>query len=110
MDMEKYVNDIYELLYRPVVTPYNLLENAKLPNYKYVSYYKDESGLVAEMQCLTEEGNEAIFYYHFDNNDNLKIVYMTVGGQRELVFDRHTELQRLTSEYVKKTKDKEIAI
>lgn len=110
MEIEKYITNIYELLYRPVVTPYNLLENAKLPNYKYVSYYKEESGLVAEMQCLTEDGNEAIFHYHFDNNDHLKTVYMTVGGQREIVFDRQTELQKLTSEYANKTKVNEIAI
>ena len=108
--MEKYITNIYDLLYCPVVTPYNLLENAKLPNYKYVSYYKEESGLVAEMQCLTEDGNEAIFYYHFDNDDHLKHVYMMAGGQKELVFDRQTELQKLTSEYAKKTKVNGIAI
>ncbi|MDR3600228.1 MAG: hypothetical protein P4L49_07075 [Desulfosporosinus sp.] len=108
--MENYIKNIYELLYRPVVTPYNLLENAKLPNYKYVTYYKEESGLIAEMQCMTEDGNEAIFHYHFNHDDHLRSVYMTKGGQKELVFDRQTELQKLTAEYLDKTKVNEVAI
>ena len=50
--MDAYIKKIYDMLYSPIISPYNLLENAKLDNYSYVKYYKNKIGLVAEMQCV----------------------------------------------------------
>jgi hypothetical protein len=108
--MENYINRIYNLLYSPVVTPYNLLENAKLPNYEYVNYYKGETGLIAEMQCTIEEGYKAIFFYHFDSSDNLQKVFMTTEGKKELVFDRQIEVKKVTEKYLQDTKEKQVAV
>ena len=37
--MDAYIKKIYDMLYSPIISPYNLLENAKLDNYSYVKYY-----------------------------------------------------------------------
>lgn len=33
--MDAYIKKIYDMLYSPIISPYNLLENAKLDNYSY---------------------------------------------------------------------------
>lgn len=98
--MDEYIKKIYELLYSPIITPYNLLENAKLDNYKYVKYYKNKIGLICEMKCLMELEEEVIFYYHFDNNDSLFKIYMKQNGKQDKVFDREVELERTKEEYL----------
>ncbi len=109
--MKNSIENIYELLYRPIITPYNLLENAKLPNYEYVSYYKGKNGLVAELKCLMEDNTNAVFHYHFDDTDNLINIFMTTGNQKKLMFDRQEKLNKLAINYLK-SKDtiKETAI
>ncbi len=60
--MDAYIKKIYDMLYSPILTPYNLLENAKLDNYSYVKYYKNEIGLVAEMRCMIPGESNQTFY------------------------------------------------
>lgn len=69
------------MLYAPVISPYNLLENAKLENYRYVKYYTNEIGLIAEMQCEIPGEGEKVFYYQFDKKDYLQMIYQ--GGWKE---------------------------
>lgn len=104
--MDKYIRKIYEMLHSPIVTPYNLLENAKLDNYSYVNYYKGENGLIAEMKCITEDNVNAIFFYHFDSEDNLMKIFMKTGSTKELVFDRNDELVDLKQDYLNKLSEK----
>lgn len=86
--MDAYIKKLYDMLYSPIISPYNLLENAKLKNYKYVKYYTNEIGLVAEMECeVPDEGNK-IFFYQFDKKDYLQIIYQDVNGRKEVIFDR----------------------
>ena len=73
--MDVQIKKIYDMLYSPIISPYNLLENAKLENYSYVKYYTNETGLVAEMQCEILGGGEQIFYYQFDKKDFLQKIY-----------------------------------
>ena len=103
--MDKTIKKIYELMYSPIVTPYNLLENAKLDNYNYVNYYKGEVGLVAEMECSMDDGLDSIFYYYFDGNDKLIKVYEEVRGQKSIVFDREEELSNTRGTYITKRKE-----
>ncbi|WP_050608215.1 hypothetical protein [Clostridium niameyense] len=98
--MDTYINKIYDLLYSPIVTPYNLLENAKLGNYKYVKYYKGDIGLICEMKCSIELEGEAIFYYYFDNKDSLLKIYMKKNCEKDIVFDRDSELEKIKSDYL----------
>lgn len=103
--MDKTIKKIYELMHSPIITPYNLLENAKLGNYNYVNYYKGEMGLIAEMKCSMDDGVDAIFYYYFDVNDKLIKVYEDVQGQKNIVFDREEELTNVRRTYTIKMKN-----
>lgn len=98
--MDKYIDEIYNLIYSPIVTPYNLLENVKLDNYFYVNYYKGDQGIIAEMKCTTEDGEEAIFYYNFDKEEKLINIYMEKDSLKTLVFDRKMELDKLKLDFV----------
>lgn len=80
-----------------ILTPYNLLENAKLQNYKYVKYYKKDGCLICEMQFDVFK-KDYVFYYYFDKNDKLHEIYKEENGKIELYFSREDEI-------LKKTKD-----
>lgn len=105
--MKNHINRIYDLLYSPIVTPHNLLENAELPNYTYVKYYKGKHGLIAEMGCTLEEDNEKLtFYYHFDSRKHLQQVYMkSKAAKKKLIYDRIFEFEREKNDYLE-TRDK----
>lgn len=93
--MEKYIDKLYTLLHSPIITPYNLLENAKLDNYNYVKYYKGNNGLIAEMQCINDDAIEVTFFYEFNRKDELDIVFMKDGSDLEVVFSRNEEIENL---------------
>ncbi|PEZ18647.1 hypothetical protein CN337_20450 [Bacillus anthracis] len=95
------IKQIYDLLNSPVLTPYNLLQNAKLDNYSYVNYYKGESGIICEMECVVEDGTEVRYFYHFDKNDYLFRVYMEqLDKEKVIVFDREQELNNTVNKYL----------
>lgn len=96
--MKSYIKKIYDLLYSPIITPYNLLENAELENYNYVKYYKGEKGLISEMECVCEEAVRK-FYYCFDAENALSQILMETLGEKEIVFDRDIELDKIIDEY-----------
>ena len=73
--MDAYIKKIYDMLYSPIISPYNLLENAKLENYSYVKYFTNEEGLVAEMQCVIPGEGEMVFYYQFDKKEYTRILW-----------------------------------
>lgn len=93
------IKNIYELLYSNITTPYNLLDNAKLPNYSYVKYFKGNNGLIVEMECDIKEEGSAIFLYHFDDEDKLEMVVKKIENVEETVFSRSEELERAVKRY-----------
>ena len=91
------IKELYQLLYSAIITPYNLLENAKLDNYSYVKFYDSDNGLIAEMECKDNIGRSKKFYYHFNHDDGLEKVFLREKDEpKQLVFDR-----RLEAEYQK---------
>lgn len=105
------VKRIYDLLNSPVLTPYNLLENAKLDNYFYVNYYKGKSGIICEMKCIVEDGNEVRYFYHFDQNDYLFRIYMEQKDEEKvIVFDREQELNSEVKKYLSRSTKNTTAI
>ena len=97
--MDAYIKKIYDMLYSPIVSPYNLLENAKLKNYSYVKYYTNEIGLVAEMQCEISGEGEKVFYYQFDKNDYLQYIYHNTMEKGNIVFSRKEAVGTAKNEY-----------
>ena len=97
--MDNNIEKLYKLIYSPIVTPYNLIENSKLDNYEYVKYYKSLDGLICEMKCITEDGIEAVFYYNFDDEDKLYKVYMETTDEKKIVFNREEEIEKIRKQY-----------
>lgn len=97
--MDAYIKKIYDMLYSPIISPYNLLENAKLENYNYVKYYTNEIGLIAEMQCLIPGEGEQIFYYQFDKKDYLQIIYRNTLEEKSIIFSRPDAVEAAEEEY-----------
>lgn len=89
--MKNQFQQLYDLIYSPIITPYSLLENAKLDNYEYVNYSKAVNGLLVSMKCEIEPGYKVIFNYYFDEKDFLQRVEMVSSGEQELIFDRESE-------------------
>jgi|GEM_PF-4888242 len=99
MDRAERFEEIYNLLYGPITTPYSYVEHAKLGNYDYVKYYKNEKGdaLICEMKCRPDDnpvdGEDLIFFAHFNEKNHLQKIMMQVnGGDMKLFFDRQDEL------------------
>jgi hypothetical protein len=100
MDLD--FKQLYELVYSPILTPYNLVDNAKLPNYDYVNYSKGEKGLIVSMKCELEEGFSVIFDYFFDKKDALQKLIMTSEEGVETLFDRQTDINKIKNRIVEK--------
>lgn len=97
--MDAYVKKIYDMLYSPIISPYNLLENAKLENYSYVKYYTNPIGLIVEMQCMVPEEGEKIFYYQFDQKDYLQIIYQGSMQEECIIFNRKFAIESAKEEF-----------
>ena len=93
--MNEILNKLYKLIHTPLVTPYNLLENAKINTYNYVKYYKSINGLVCEMECEYSNLKEK-FFYHFDENDYLQIIVRKSSDDlEEIIYSRDSEIESL---------------
>lgn len=97
--MDVQIKKIYDMLYSPIISPYNLLENAKLENYSYVKYYTNETGLVAEMQCEIPGEGKQIFYYQFDNKEFLQKIYQGKIDNENIIFSRQEAVEVAKEEY-----------
>ncbi|MCK4259844.1 MAG: hypothetical protein KAX49_12745 [Halanaerobiales bacterium] len=103
--MDKF-KQIYDLLFSPIVTPYNLLDNIKLPNYEYINYYKGDQGIICELKCDIEDEGEGVFFYYFDSEDKLDTITVSLKKADPIViFKRSEELQIELHEYLESRKN-----
>lgn len=98
--MEKF-QELFDMVFSSIITPANLLENAKLANYDYVNYSKSKDGLVVAMKCSMEDGIKREFLYNFDTQDKLQTVAMVSDQDTKIVFDRMKEISKLKDEILK---------
>jgi hypothetical protein len=99
-EFESYIHKIHELMHSAITTPYNLLENARLPNYDYVKYYTENDFLIAEMSCKMDEIS-TLFFYYFDSENKLSKIVMEQNSIKEIKFDREFEVKMKIDEYKK---------
>lgn len=112
-DKVKNIKELYDLFYSPIVTPYNLLENVRLPNYTYVNYYKENDSVIAEMKCTPENSDkEIIFYYYFDSQDHLTEIYKEKVDvqKKELVYSRDNEQDKAIKSFNVKKENNKISL
>lgn len=99
--------EIYDLTYLPLLTPYNLIDNLKLENYISVKYNKKDNNIIAEIDCIIDD-RVITFYYEFDAENNLKLIYYYENNNKEYLFDRETMLKELRETYNKSKKVKNL--
>ncbi|MEA4902283.1 hypothetical protein [Desulfitobacterium sp.] len=103
--MDLSIKQLYDLIFSPIVTPYNLLDNLQLPNYEYINYSKTQNGVIATIGCTIEEDFFADFDYYFDYNNNLQKVIMRSDEGEELVFERMIETVKIKKRVLENLSD-----
>jgi hypothetical protein len=98
--MDNQFQQLYELVFNPVVTPHSLVDNAKLQNYEYVSYSRSGLGLKVSLRCILDDGVKADFEYYFDQADNLQLALMMSDEGPEILFDRKAEILRVQEQII----------
>lgn len=108
--MTKIEHTLYELIYSPIITPRNLVDNIHLDNYEYIKFYKVSKNIVCEMKCTLNHGTIAIFNYYFSEKEFLeKITKRLPGKDPEVVFNRVTEIHSLTKKLPKPNQKRRFA-
>lgn len=100
--LDELIKKIYEMKFGTIITPQNLMENAKLKNFNYVKYEKDEyvNEMIVEMECLCDDNILRVFKYFFDSDDKLRRI-TTNSLTDDILFDRDEELRLLIAEFKK---------
>ncbi|MEX0049549.1 hypothetical protein AB2T85_02785 [Clostridium butyricum] len=93
-------NEIYNLTYLPLLTPYNLIDTLKLDNYISLNMHKGDLGIVSEITCLID-GLNITFYYEFDEKDHLLKTYYYEDNNINYLFNREDSINKLKDEYYK---------
>lgn len=89
------IERLYDEIHGPKLTPYELIENVKLPNYISVDFSKDnENNIIAYTKCLLEDGNNASFIYVFNNENKLISLKSIVHGVEEEIYNRKLEIEK----------------
>lgn len=104
--MEDKIQQLYELLFSPIITPHNLVDNVKLDNYEYVNYSKHNNKILVSMKCQLDKETKALFNYFFDLDDNLQKVIMQTSKCEEVIFDRQSDTNNLINRIKKIKKDR----
>lgn len=90
------IERLYDEIHGPKVTPYELLENVKLPNYISVEFSKgSKNNIIAYTECLLDDGKIAVFTYVFDEYNKLLSLTSLVNGIKDEIFNRNVEIEKL---------------
>jgi hypothetical protein len=100
--MKTEISDLYTMEEGHILLPFELLNNAKLPNYEYVKYLSNEQGLVVECSVVNDDGNKVLFNYYFDKTDRLMKLIAYEGPNVEVIFNREIEANELRAKISKK--------
>ncbi|GAB1804607.1 MULTISPECIES: hypothetical protein [Priestia] len=93
--MSEKIKRLYDEMHAPKLTPYELIENLRLPNYSSVDFSKDsENNIIAYTKCVLEDGNNAMFKYIFDVENKLVSLTSIVHGVEEEVYNRKKEVEK----------------
>lgn len=89
------IERLYDEIHGPKLTPYELIENVKLPNYISVDFSKDsENNIIAYTKCLLEDGNNGVFTYAFDKDNKLISLKSMVCGVEDEIYNRKEEIEK----------------
>ncbi|WP_025182833.1 hypothetical protein [Leptospira kirschneri] len=89
------IKQMYNLLYSPIITPENLVDNLRKDQYESVHFYKTSEGIIAEVNAILS--NEiATYRYYFDKQELLQSVTKGSGNNVETLFSRSESCGKFT--------------
>lgn len=90
--MNQLIEQLYDELYSPKVSPEELINNAALPNYKYVNFESNQTGLIVTTKCSLENDEDAEYKYQFDNEKRLLTLIGNIDGEIDVIYNRSIEI------------------
>src|SRR5690625_3476458 len=69
--MDNMIEELYDAIYSPKISPEQLINNAILPNYISVHIESNEIGMIVESACELYDGTRATYSYQFDHYSTL---------------------------------------
>ena len=98
--MDAYIKKIYDMLYSPIISPYNLLTlHRRMPSVSGPRESPARRSRPAEMQCVIPGEGEMVFYYQFDKKDYLQRIYQNTMEKKNIVFSRKKAVETAKEEY-----------
>ena len=85
---------LFEALHMNHVWPEELQANAKLPNYEYVHYTKQDQDLIVEMKFFDEYTNYCYAHYYFNSNEKLQKITITQKDELIILYDRQVSIAK----------------
>ncbi|QDP40798.1 hypothetical protein [Radiobacillus deserti] len=92
--MNRFIDELYNAIYSPKLTPQELLGNLKMQNYTEVNFQKCENTLIGITKCVLDDGNNAEFKYTFNETNHLIQLESNIGNQSEILYDREVEIKK----------------
>ncbi|ELK47220.1 hypothetical protein [Halobacillus sp. BAB-2008] len=106
--MNELLEQLYDEMYSPKITPEELVKNIQLENYFGLNITKSNGEIIAETKCYLPDERIAIYTYTFDEKKNLNSLTSLVDEYTETLYDRknainekYLELKNLLKENTK---------
>lgn len=91
--MNKMIEELYDAIYSPKISPEQLINNATLPNYISVHVEANQIGMVVESKCKLNDLIIATYTYQFDSSKKLLNLTGQIGNQKEELYNRQQEIK-----------------
>lgn len=87
------IEELYDAIYSPKISPEQLINNATLPNYISVHVESNQMGMIVESKCKLNNQIMATYIYQFDFSKKLLSLTEQVGNQKEELYNRQQEIK-----------------
>ncbi|MEK4149026.1 hypothetical protein NST02_18345 [Robertmurraya sp. FSL W8-0741] len=89
------IERLFEELYAPKLTPFELLENARLSNYISVNFHSEDNYLIGVTKCFLETGDQAEYIYTFNSENMLISINENIRNEIREIYNRYKEINGL---------------
>ncbi|CUB34887.1 hypothetical protein BN2127_JRS7_00505 [Bacillus subtilis] len=87
------IEHLYDEIHGPKLTPYELLENVKLPNYISVDFKTENDFIIGISKCKIDKDEIATFTYFFNKENKLVRLTSNVNGENSEIYNREKAIK-----------------
>ncbi|WP_340035038.1 hypothetical protein [Bacillus sp. FSL K6-0993] len=87
------IEHLYDEIHGPKLTPYELLENVKLPNYISVDFKTENDFIIGISKCKINKDEIATFTYFFNKENKLVRLTSNVNGENSEIYNREKAIK-----------------